>query len=370
MNFDFSDDLKQMRDEAGRLLREKAAIAKSARPVLNGRNRYDESLWRTIADLGWLGIAIPEQFGGSAVGYQGLCLLAEQLGRSLAPVPFLSSVYLATEALLIVGTPTQQQRFLPALAEGSLIGTFALMEGLGNPSSESIKTRVKDGVLSGRKVVVPDGGIADFAIVAAKDSDGRLCLVIADLRHPGVARTDTPTIDPTRNHAAIEFVNVSCELLEATDAWAVVMHLLDRAAVLVAFEQIGGAQACLDMARDYAVERYAFGRPIGSFQAIKHKLAQIFIAIELARSNAYFGAWAMSEGQGAQASVAAAAARLSATRAYELAAKENIQTHGGVGFTWEFDCHLHYRRSKLLALALGSPPFWSERLMQRVSADS
>ncbi|HKY85455.1 MAG TPA: acyl-CoA dehydrogenase family protein [Pseudorhodoplanes sp.] len=370
MNFDFSDDLKQMRDEAGRLLREKAAIATSARPILNGGNRYDESLWKTIADLGWLGIAIPEQFGGSAVGYQGLCLLAEQLGRSLAPVPFLSSVYLATEALLIAGTSAQKQRFLPALAKGSLIGTFALTEGLGNPSSESIKTRVKDGVLSGRKIVVPDGGIADFAIVAAKDSEGKVCLVVADVRHPGVRRTDKPTIDPTRNHATIEFANVPCEPLEAEDAWAVVMQLLDRAAVLVAFEQIGGAQACLDMARDYAVERYAFGRPIGSFQAIKHKLAQIFIAIELARSNAYFGAWAMSEAQGEQTSVAAAVARLSATRAYELAAKENIQTHGGVGFTWEFDCHLYYRRSKLLALALGSPPFWSERLMQIVATNS
>ncbi|MEI9987895.1 MAG: acyl-CoA dehydrogenase family protein [Aliidongia sp.] len=135
----------------------------------------------------------------------------------------------------------------------------------------------------------------------------------------------------------------------------------------MAFEQIGGAQACLDMARDYALERYAFGRPIGSFQAIKHKLADVYIATELARSNAYYGAWALAT-EAAELPLAAAAARVAATEAFHLASKENIQTHGGMGFTWETDCHLYYRRSKHLALTLGSAPWWQDRVIAELEA--
>ncbi len=198
--------------------------------------------------------------------------------------------------------------------------------------------------------------------------NGRPGLFLVDLTGPGVARETVATIDPSRDHAKLVFTDALAERLgEDGDGWELTRRLLDRAAVLIAFEQIGGAQACLDMARDYALERYAFGRPIGSFQAIKHKLADVYIATELARSNAYYGAWALAT-EAAELPLAAAAARVAATEAFHLASKENIQTHGGMGFTWETDCHLYYRRSKHLALTLGSAPWWQDRVIAELEA--
>jgi len=167
--------------------------------------------------------------------------------------------------------------------------------------------------------------------------------------------------------AQITFAGAPAQALgPAGGGWELVERLMDRAAVLIAFEQVGGAQAALDMAREYALGRFAFGRPIASFQAIKHKLVDMYVATELARSNAYYAAWALSTGA-PELPVAAAAARVSATEAFWLSAKENIQTHGGMGFTWEFDCHLYYRRAKLLALALGSVRHWKHELITRLS---
>jgi len=176
------------------------------------------------------------------------------------------------------------------------------------------------------------------------------------------------TIDPTRGHARLQFRRAQAEVLGVRgEGMAQHRRLLERAAVPFAFEQVGGAHAALDMARDYALGRYAFGRPIGSFQAIKHKLADMYIAATLARANAYYGAWALSTGA-PELPLAAATARVSATEAYAECAKENIQTHGGMGFTWEFDCHLHYRRAKLLSLNLGALAAWKDQLVTALSA--
>lgn len=365
MNFDFSDDLKLLRDQARKFLSEHSP-PRAARQVLEGEATYDAKLWKGISEMGWLGAAIPEEFGGAGLGYEGLCVLAEELGAALAPVPVSSSVYLAAEAILQNGTDAQKQAYLPKIATGERIGTFALAEGLGNPSPARIKATVKGGKLSGGKLPVPDGEIADFAVVAAKGSDAKVGLYLVDLAAPGVTRGRLKTVDPSRNHARLVFAEAAAEPLGAgVPGWEAVQTLLDRAAILLAFEQVGGAQACLDMAKAYAMERYAFGRPIGSFQAIKHKLADIYIATELARSNAYYGAWAIAT-DAAQLPVAAAAARVSATDAFERASKESIQTHGGMGFTWESDCHLYYRRAKLLSLAIGSAPFWKNRLIDEL----
>ncbi len=214
----------------------------------------------------------------------------------------------------------------------------------------NLQTAAREGTFRGTKLPVPDGDVADFAIVAARAADGTpagVSLYLADLGSGGVTRTPVATVDPTRSHARITFEGAAAEPLGAAGAgWPLVERLLDRAAVLVAFEQVGGAQAALEMASDYALGRFAFGRPIGSFQAIKHKLADMYVAVELARSNAYYAAWALST-KAAELPVAAAAARVAASEAFFHAAKENIQTHGGMGFTWEFDCHLYYRRAKL-----------------------
>jgi acyl-CoA dehydrogenase len=365
MNFDFSDDLKQLRDQARRFLAEQSPPG-VVRSVLDGTEPYAASLWRSMAEMGWLGAAIPEQYGGAGLGYEGLCVLAEELGRSLAPVPFASSAYLATEALLLAGSDAQKRRLLPKFADGSAIGCFALAEGAGNPDPAIVRLRVAGGRLSGSKWPVADGGVADFAIVVARDESSDLALFLADLTADTVTRRDLTTVDPSRNHARIDFNETGVEKLgSTTTGWPLVQRLLERAAILIAFEQVGGADACLEMARTYAQERYAFGRPIGSFQAIKHKLADVYVAIELARSNAYYGAWALSA-DAAELPIAAATARVSASEAFHLASKENIQTHGGIGFTWDVDCHLYYRRSKQLALALGSAPWWKNRLVELI----
>jgi alkylation response protein AidB-like acyl-CoA dehydrogenase len=370
MNFDFSDDQKVLRDQARKFLSERAAPAR-VRRILETDEPYDRELWRGMVELAWPGTAIPEAHGGAGFGYLELCVIAEELGRSLAPTPFASSVYLATEAIAIAGSESQRTRWLSRFAMGETIGCLAVAEGPGTAPGRRTTARVANGRLSGTKMPVADGDVADIAVVAAGDAgggEGALSLFLVDLHGAGVTRTPVKTIDPTRSHARLVFEQAPVEPLGAAGRGeALLERLFDRAAVLLAFEQVGGAQAALDMAREYALGRFAFGRPIASFQAIKHKLVDMYVAIELARSNAYYGAWALST-DAPELPVAAAAARVSASEAYWLAAKENIQTHGGMGFTWEFDCHLHYRRAKLLGLALGSVRRWKDLLVERLAA--
>jgi alkylation response protein AidB-like acyl-CoA dehydrogenase len=359
VNFDFSDELNQVRAEARTFLAEHAAG--SARRALEGGSGFDRALWDQIAKLGWIGAAIPEEYGGIGLGDEGLCVLAEEIGRAVAAIPFASSAYLASQAVLRFGSEAQKSRLLPAFADGSLIGCLALAEGSGAPAEASVQAVLRGGKIEGTKYPVIDGDVAHTAITAVRDR-GDVVLALVDLSQEGVTRTALETLDPSRDAARIEFAGATAEVLPGARGFSAVATLLDRAATLFAFEQIGGAQACLDMARDYALQRQAFGRQIGSFQAIKHKLADVYIAIELARSNAYYGAWAL----GANApdlTSAGAAARVAATRAFELASAENIQTHGGMGFTWESDCHLFYRRAKHLSLVIGAAPFWKDRLI-------
>jgi acyl-CoA dehydrogenase len=362
MNFDFSDDLKQLRDQARRFLTEQCPPV-LVRRSLDGEEPYAAALWKEIANMGWIGAAIPEQYGGAGLGYEGLCVLAEEIGRAVAPVPFASTAYLAAEAILLAGSEAQKRQYLPQLADGSIIGCFALAEGNGNPSPDAVRARVAGGRLTGTKWPVADGGIADIAIIAARDEAGEIALFVAETK--SLNRKTLRTVDPTRDQARFDCDATPAERLPAATGWATVQRLLDRAAILFAFEQVGGADASMHMARDYAMERFAFGRPIGSFQAIKHKLTDVYVALELARSNAYYGAWALTA-DAAELPLAAATARVSATEAFHIAAKENIQTHGGVGFTWAFDCHLYYRRSKQLALRLGGAPFWKNRLVDLI----
>ena len=340
------------------------------RAVLDGKVPYDKDLWKGLAEMGFLGVAIPEKFGGAGAGHLELCVIAEEMGRALAPVPFSSTVYLAAEALLIAGSDAQKQKWLPKIASGEAIGTLALFEGKGNPSPKAIKLAASGGTLNGVKKPVPDGAIADFAIVAARTgSSGResdISLFIVDLRDGGVEVKGLTNVDPTRGQAEITFTNAKAEPLGAAgEGWGILTQVLDRAAVLLAFEQVGGADRALEMGRDYALDRIAFGRPIGSFQAVKHMLADMYVSATLARSNCYYGAWALSTNAG-ELPEAAAAARISATQAFQHCAKNNIQVHGGMGFTWEFDCHMYYRRANATALGLGSLSYWEDALIDRM----
>ncbi len=369
MNFDFSDDQKQLRDQARRFLSEKCT-SKAVRQVLEGKDSFDRALWKGLAELGFLGVAIPEEFGGSGAGHLELCVVAEELGRVVAPVPVASSIYLAAEAIMLAGTDAQKRKYLPGLASGEKIGTLALFEGKGKLSPAAIKATVSNGAVSGTKTPVPDGELADFAIVVARSgSSGRdpgVALYIVDLTAKGVERRSLQSIDPTHNQAEIKLNGAPAELLgRADEGWSNLQRVLDRAAVLIAFEQVGGSERALEMGRDYALDRMAFGRPIGSFQAVKHVLADMYVSATLARSNAYYAAWALST-DAAELAEAAAAARISATQAFQHCSKQNIQVHGGMGFTWEFDCHLYYRRSNALAVGLGNISYWEDQLIDRM----
>ena len=367
VNFEFSEEQNLLREQALGFLQENCPPS-AVRAILDGDAAYDEALWKKIAELGWTATVIPERHGGIGLSHLELCVIAEELGRAVAPVPFSSSVYLATEALLLAGSESQRQKWLPKLAVGDAIGTFALGEGAGQLRPANLATSADGDRIRGVKMPVADGDIADFAVVAVRTDHGDgVSLYLAEL--DGVERQTVATLDPTRSHARICFDNAEAEPLGAAgEGWRTTQQLLDRAAVLFAWEQVGGANAALEMAKEYALGRYAFGRPIASYQAIKHKLAHAYVKNTLAHSNCYYGAWALDT-DAAELPLAAATARVSATQAYYYASKENIQTHGGMGFTWEFDCQFHYRRAKLLSVNIGSESTWQDKLISAVEAE-
>ena len=370
MNFDFSDDQKLLQEQARKFLTDKCS-RKLVRSVLdNNKNQYSKELWQEVVNMGWTATAIPEEYGGLGLGMLELCVIAEELGRSLAPIPFSSSIYIFAEFLKAYGSEDQKKQYLPKIASGELIGSFAFPETKGTPRTNNINSKVENDKLSGKKLPVNDGQVADILIVAANSDNNQnhnsLSLYIVETNQAGVEEKLLDTLDPTRPSSQIEFSNVACSVLgEKGEGWSMIQNILNRAAVLFAFEQVGGAQVALDEAKKYSIERYAFGKPIGSFQALKHKMADMYVKNELAKSNAYYGAWALST-DSMELPVAAAGARVSATEAFHYASKENIQIHGGVGFTWEYDCHLFYRRSKLLSLNLGSIRKWKENLISNL----
>jgi alkylation response protein AidB-like acyl-CoA dehydrogenase len=375
MNFDFSEEQRLLQRTARDFLAERSPLSACRRAVES--SAHDPELWRAAAEMGWQGAVIPEEHGGAGFGYLELALIAEEIGRALAPIPFGSSVFLASEAVLQFGTDVQKKSWLPGFASGESIGTLALVERPGRPTPDSIQTRLHGqraegsralhGTLEGTKLAVPDGMAANRAVVLARADDG-LALALVDLDGPGVQREPVRTLDPSRANALVRFDFAPAERLgPARRGWELAQRLLLRAAALSAFEQVGGAQRALEITRDYTMGRYAFGRPVASFQALKHRMADVYTAIELARSNAYFAAWALAQ-DAPELGEAACSARVSAIDAYELATREMIQMHGGVGYTWEFDCHLFYRRAKWLAAFLGGAADWKDRLVTHLTA--
>ncbi|MGB0342811.1 MAG: acyl-CoA dehydrogenase family protein [Parvibaculales bacterium] len=365
MNFDFSDDQKMLKDQARKFLEDKCSLD-AVRKILDGAESHDDAVWKGLCELGFAGAAIPEEYGGLGLGALELCVIAEELGRACAPVPFSSSIYLAAEALKLAGSEEQKQAWLPKLASGEAIGTMAAAEGTQMPMPGTVKAQFANGKLSGTKLPIADAMTADVAIVLADTGgagDKALSLVAVALDQPGVSRREVTTIDPTRGHGELRFDNADATLLgDAGDGWQLYKRVEAGAAVLMAFEQVGGAEAAMNMAKEYALERHAFGRQIGSYQAVKHKIADMYVKLELARSNCYYGAMALAD-NAADLEIAAAASRIAATEAYRFAGQENIQVHGGIGFTWEANPQFHFRRSKLLALALGSAGRWKDRLV-------
>ncbi|WP_374535143.1 acyl-CoA dehydrogenase family protein [Phenylobacterium sp.] len=365
MNFDFSDDQKFLKNEARKFLQANCPTSQVRKVLDDDGKAYDADLWKQVAAQGWLGAAIPEAHGGLGLGHLELCVIAEELGRAVAPIPFASTVYFLAEAIMLAGSDEQKAELLPKIAAGEVIGAVATSEGPGVLTPAALQASVSDGKLTGVKVPVTDGDIATVALVLAKEN-GKPGLFIADLTGGTVSREVVKTLDPTRDAAKLTFKDTPVRRIGAAgEGFELLEQVFDRAAVLLAFEQTGGADRCLEMAKEYALERYAFGRVIASYQAIKHKLADMYVKNELSRSNAYYGAWALNT-NAPELPVAASAARIAASEAFWFASKENIQTHGGIGFTWEMDCHLYYRRSRQLSLVAGAPRVWKERLVSHL----
>ena len=363
MNFQFSEEAEALRDEARKFLSGESGREK-ARAVMDSHATHDSALWSKVAELGWTGLRIPEEHGGLGLTVLELCVLAEEVGRALTPVPFTSSVLMATELLLASGHDAAQGHWLPKLADGSAIGTVAWMEGDAKKPDGTPALRCVGDRLTGVKLPVADGMAADFAIVTAHDAEGSLVIALVDLSAQGVTRTPCDTIELVRKSARISFVDAPCTVLAAAgEAERLRAKFLHGSAILLAFEGLGGADAAMEMSVAYAQDRVAFGRKIGGYQAVKHRCADMYIKNQLARSHAYYGAWALLTGA-PELAQAAAGARIAAIDAFQFAAEENVQLHGGIGFTWESDCQFYYRRARLLALSLGSGAFWSDQLVR------
>jgi alkylation response protein AidB-like acyl-CoA dehydrogenase len=367
MNFSFTDEQEELRRYARQWLGERAPTS-VIRSLMETDPGYDDSHWKEIAEMGWLGMAIPEEYGGAGFGFLELVVLLEEQGRALFAAPFLSTVILSAHALLWAGSETQKQTWLPRIAAGDAIVTVAQTEPNGRWDATGVETvaAAVDGgwSLNGTKLYVLDGHIADLLIVAAR-TDAGISLFLVPGDAAGVSRKRLETMDMTRPQAEVTLdgVLVPDDGLLGTEGqgWSILERVNDVVVVALAVEQVGGAQACLDMAVEYAKVRHQFGRPIGSFQAIKHMCADMLVAVESARSAAYYAGWAVSEDNDEVPQVARLA-KAYCSEAFFRCAADNIQVHGGIGFTWEHDAHLHLKRAKSSELMFGSPSEHRRRL--------
>jgi len=353
-----------LKDQAQRLLSGEAYFDR-LRELAGSDHVCDEEIWRQAAELGWQAVLVPEAFGGLGLGLTEAVVLAEELGRSVAAIPFTQSAVLFTHAIVQLADAAEQERMLPALSQGRVIGCIAFAEegSAAIPSAPQVECR--GGALYGSKPSVAGAACASHSIVYARCAEsGEVGLYLGALESPAVTVKVGTYLDDNMQYADVCFDGAPAVAL-ASDAESSLANILDMGALVYAFEQVGGAQACLDMASAYALQRKAFGQLIGGFQAIKHNLAEMYTLVELARGAASQALLAQLAGSATRVA-AVAAARFAASRAFEYCAKENIQIHGGIGITWEANCHFYYRRSKTLAMVLGGAPYWAERLVNAV----
>jgi alkylation response protein AidB-like acyl-CoA dehydrogenase len=369
MNFAFSDEQEELRAAVRRFLAEKSPESE-VRRLMDTTEGYDPAVWSQMADqLGLQSLTIPEEFGGSGFTYVELLVVLEEMGAALLCAPFFSSVALAANALLTSGDDEAKKSYLPGIASGETIATLAITEDNGKWDFSGIElAATKKGggwELDGHKMFVIDGHVANLIVVAARTAAG-ISLFAVPGDAPGLTRTPLPTMDQTRKQARLEFSSTPATLI-GTDGGAEpgLSKTLDLAAVALAAEQVGGAQHVLDASVEYAKTRIQFGRPIGSFQAIKHKCADMLLEVESAKSAAYYAAWAAAEDSD-ELPVVASLAKSYCSEAYFHAAAENIQIHGGIGFTWEHPAHLYFKRAKSSELLLGDPSYHRELLAQRI----
>ncbi len=369
MNFGFSEEQEELRKMVKRFLDEKSPESEVRRLMATDEG-YDPDVWSQMArELGLQGLGIPEKFGGQGFGPVELYVVFEQMGAALLCAPYFSTVALAANALMNVGSEEDQANYLPGLASGETIATLALTDDAGGWDLTATSTSaVRDGdawAVSGVRNYVTDGSTATLLLVPATTPSG-LSLFAVDGNGPGVTRESLPTMDQTRKQSRITLDSAPGVLIGPEGgALAGLETTVWMAAAALAAEQVGGAQRVLNNAVEYAKNRVQFGRPIGSFQAIKHKCADMLLDVESAKSAAYYATWAAQE-RDEDLPVAASLAKSFCSEAYFHCAAENIQIHGGIGFTWEHHAHLYFKRAKSSELFLGDPAYHRELLAQRL----
>ncbi|MFJ9150730.1 acyl-CoA dehydrogenase family protein [Streptomyces sp. NPDC102270] len=383
MDFAFSEE----QEELGRTVR--AFLAHTSpetetRRLMETPEGFDPALWRRMGtELGLQGLAVPEEYGGAGCGPVEVGVVMEEMGRALLCAPFLSSAVLATTTLLRCADEEARKRLLPGLSSGELVGTLALTEDSARWDAAGVRLTARESngswLLSGHKMFVLDGATADVVLTVARienATDDGIGVFCVEGDAPGLTRAPLPTMDPTRRQARLDYRDVPATRLRTHgDGWDLVSEVLDRAAVALAAEQVGVASRALDMAVEYARVRHQFGRPIGSFQAVKHLLADVLLEVESARAAAHYALLAAEDAENPQNADAELPAVASLAKAFcsdacVQAAEENIQVHGGIGFTWEHPAHLYLKRAKTSQLLFGDPAYHRELLARRIGLDS
>jgi alkylation response protein AidB-like acyl-CoA dehydrogenase len=376
MNFLFTDEQLELRAAVRGFLAGKSAEP-AVRRLMATEAGYDPAVWQQLSDqLGLPGLAVPEEYEGAGFGYLELGVVFEEMGRALLCAPYLATVALAAEALLRCADEAARKDLLPGLATGRTIGTLALLEQAGRWDEAGVRTRAHRSrangsgwVLDGSKRYVLDGQIADLIMVGARTPAG-VALFAVDGSAPGLTRTAVPTLDQTRKQAHLEFAGTPARLIgDEADGWRVIRRVLDTAAILQAAEQAGGAARAAEMAAGYAGMRVQFGRPIGSFQAVKHMCADMLTEAEAARSAAYYGLWALA-GDTGDVPLAASLAKVYCSSAFCRIAGDALQVHGGIGFTWEHPVHLYLKRAKGSEAMFGTPAYHRDLLAARLGLEA
>jgi len=372
MDFAFSEQQDLLRTSARQFL-ERECPPDMVRRWSDDPQGYSPDLWQTMAAFGWMGLVLPETYGGSGLSFVDLTILMEEMGRVLLPAPFFSSIALGALTLLETGSDEQRQQMLPRLVRGETKVCVALLEADGryDPRGISMRASIRGNraTLNGTKLFVVDAHVSDYIICVARTRGGRdpesgISLFVLDITSPGIACTPLMSIDQTRGLCEVSFTRVGVSLeamLGGRDAaWPTLQRALDKATVALCAEMVGGAEKAMEMCVDYGKTRVQFGRPIGSFQAVKHKIADMKVWVENAKSVVYYAAWAVDR-DAPEASRAASMAKAYCSEMYTQVTANGIQVHGGVGFTWDHHMHRYFKRAKSSEVLLGDSTWHRER---------
>ena len=373
MDFGFSEEQELLRKSAADFLAKECPMS-YVRQMMEDDRGYSDELWNKMAELGWTGLIYPEEYGGAGLSIVDLVVVLEEMGKASVPGPFFSSTCLGGLAILEAGNEAQKQKYLPGIAAGKTKATLAFLEENARWDEKGINIKARKGKknysLSGVKLFVPDAHVADVIVCAARTAEG-ISLFVVDRQQAGVSTRLLKTMDQTRKLCEVTFdkVQIVPEAVLSGDVrgWAILKRIIDRSKVALCTEMCGGAQKVLDMTVEYAKLREQFGRPIGSFQAIQHKCANMLVQVESAKSATYYAAWAVSS-NAAEASLAAAMAKAYCSDAFRQVTAEGIQVHGGIGFTWEHDMHIYFKRAKGSEVTFGDAT-WNRELVAQYTLD-